>query len=96
MGAMKIRQIEPFAVSLPPVKPMKMAGVEIRTAENVLVRITSDAGVSGWGEAASAPGMTGETVASMIAAHKTNRFMNCSAASAGARSPFCGCSARAC
>lgn len=65
---MKIRQIEPFALSLPLLKPMKMAGVEIRTADNVLVRITSDTGVSGWGEAASAPSMTGETVESMMAA----------------------------
>ena len=65
---MKIRHIEAFALSLPLVKPMKMAGVEIRTADNVLVPITSDTGVSGWGEAASAPGMTGETVESMMAA----------------------------
>lgn len=65
---MKIRRIEPFALSLPLLEPMKMAGVEIRAADNLLVRITSDTGVSGWGEAASAPGMTGETVESMMAA----------------------------
>jgi muconate cycloisomerase len=45
-----------------------MAGVEIRQADNVLVRIESDTGVVGWGEAASAPTMTGETVESMMAA----------------------------
>jgi muconate cycloisomerase len=45
-----------------------MAGVEIRQADNVLVRIDSDTGVIGWGEAASAPTMTGETVESMMAA----------------------------
>jgi L-alanine-DL-glutamate epimerase-like enolase superfamily enzyme len=65
---MKIRRVEAFAVSLPMIKPMKMAGVEVRTADNVLVRVTSDAGESGWGEAASAPTMTGETVGSMLAA----------------------------
>lgn len=65
---MKIRAIEPIAVRLPLVKPMVMAGVEIRHADNVLVRIESDSGVIGWGEAASAPSMTGETVASMTAA----------------------------
>ena len=65
---MKISLVDPFAVSLPMVKPMKMAGVEVRIADNVLVRITSDNGEIGWGEAAAAPTMTGETVDSMLAA----------------------------
>src|SRR4051812_43976613 len=45
-----------------------MAGVELRSADNVLVRIEIDDGIVGWGEAASAPSMTGETVESMMAA----------------------------
>ena len=49
-------------------KPVVMAGVEIRQADNVLVRIEADNGTVGWGEAASAPTMTGETVESMMAA----------------------------
>ena len=65
---MKIASIEPIAVALPMKKPVFMAGVEIRQADNVLVRIESDAGVVGWGEAAAAPTMTGETVESMMAA----------------------------
>jgi muconate cycloisomerase len=65
---MKIASIEPVAVALPMKKPVFMAGVEIRQADNVLVRIASDTGVVGWGEAASAPTMTGETVESMMAA----------------------------
>jgi muconate cycloisomerase len=65
---MKIARIEPIAVALPMKKPVFMAGVEIRQADNVLVRIESDTGVVGWGEAASAPTMTGETVESMMAA----------------------------
>ena len=65
---MKIALIEPIAVALPMKKPVFMAGVEIRQADNVLVRIASDTGVVGWGEAASAPTMTGETVESMMAA----------------------------
>lgn len=65
---MKIATIEPVAVALPMKKPVFMAGVEIRQADNVLVRIESDTGVVGWGEAASAPTMTGETVESMMAA----------------------------
>ena len=65
---MKIARIEAIAVALPMKKPVFMAGVEIRQADNVLVRIESDTGVVGWGEAASAPTMTGETVESMMAA----------------------------
>jgi muconate cycloisomerase len=65
---MKIRSIEPIAVSLPMKKPVKMAGEEITRADNMLVRIEADNGIVGWGEAAAAPTMTGETVASMMAA----------------------------
>jgi o-succinylbenzoate synthase len=64
----KIETIEPIAVRLPMRKPVIMAGEEVRQADNVLVRIEADNGLVGWGEAASAPTMTGETVASMIAA----------------------------
>jgi muconate cycloisomerase len=64
----KIKRIEPIAVSLPMKKPVHMAGVEIRQADNILVRIEADNGAVGWGEAASAPTMTGETVESMMAA----------------------------
>jgi len=65
---MIIKAIEPIAVSLPMKKPVFMAGVEIRRADNILVRIESDDGAVGWGEAAEAPTMTGETVESMMAA----------------------------
>ena len=36
---MQIKTIEPIAVSLPMIKPVVMAGEEIRRADNVLVRI---------------------------------------------------------
>src|SRR5436853_6586334 len=49
-------------------KPVVMAGEEVTRADNVLVRIEADSGAVGWGEAASAPTMTGETVESMMAA----------------------------
>lgn len=65
---MKVRYVEPIAVRIPMKKPVVMAGVEIRVAENVLVRLEADDGTIGWGEAASAPNMTGETVESMLAA----------------------------
>jgi muconate cycloisomerase len=65
---MKIKTIEAIAVSLPMKKPVQMAGETIAQAENVFVRVESDAGAVGWGEAAAAPTMTGETIAGMMAA----------------------------
>ena len=65
---MRIRTIEPIAVSLPMLKPVIMAGEEVRRADNVLVRIEADNGLVGWGEAASAPVMTGETLESIVSA----------------------------
>jgi muconate cycloisomerase len=63
-----IKTIEPIAVSLPMLKPVIMAGEEVRRADNVLVRIETDTGLVGWGEAASAPVMTGETLESIVTA----------------------------
>ncbi len=65
---MHIKSIEPIAVSLPMRKPVIMAGEEVRRADNVLVRIKTDGGIMGWGEAASAPVMTGETLESIVSA----------------------------
>jgi muconate cycloisomerase len=65
---MIIKSIEPIAVRLPMKKPVIMAGEEIRVADNMLVRVTADDGAFGWGEAAAAPLMTGETIESMMAA----------------------------
>lgn len=59
--ALTIRRMDVFPVALPLAKPMKMARVLIRNAENLFVRIETSGGDVGWGEAASAPGMTGET-----------------------------------
>jgi len=67
-NGMKIKHIEPIAVSLPLEHPLKMAGVEILTSENLLVRVESDDGAIGWGESAAAPLMTGETPQGMVAA----------------------------
>src|ERR1043166_5271957 len=52
---MKIGAVTPIPVAMPLSKPIKMAGVEIRTADNVLVRLETDDGIVGWGEAASSP-----------------------------------------
>ena len=65
---MKITEISPVAISLPLTKTFKMDGHVFDTCDNVLVRITTDNGLVGWGEASSSPVMTGETVESMMAA----------------------------
>jgi L-alanine-DL-glutamate epimerase-like enolase superfamily enzyme len=64
----RIETIEPIPVGLPMRKPVVMAGEEVRRADNVLVRISADNGLVGWGEAAAAPVMTGETLESIVAA----------------------------
>jgi muconate cycloisomerase len=63
-----IRRVDAVPVALPLTKPMKMAGVTITHAENVLVRIESAGGLVGWGEAASAPTMTGDTLGGLLVA----------------------------
>jgi len=68
VAGVQIKTIEPIAVSLPMRKPVIMAGEEVRRADNVLVRIESDNGLVGWGEAASAPVMTGDTLESIVSA----------------------------
>ncbi len=67
-GSVRIAAIEPVAVSLPMTKPVTMAAETVARADNVLVRVRSEGGRVGWGEAAAAPTMTGETTASMLAA----------------------------
>ena len=44
-AGVQIKTIEPIAVSLPMIKPVVMAGEEIRRADNVLVRIEGDNGL---------------------------------------------------
>src|SRR5471032_1387801 len=65
-SAVKIKSIEPIAVSLPMLKPVIMAGEVVSRADNVLVRIETEDGGVGWGEAASAPVMTGDTLESIV------------------------------
>ena len=48
---MKIKRIETIAVSLPMVKPLKMSFEEVKSGENVLVRLETDDGIVGWGGA---------------------------------------------
>jgi len=61
-----IKSVQAYAVALPLKKPIKMAHAVFETVENVLVRIESEDGFVGWGEAASAPSLTGETWQGMV------------------------------
>src|SRR3954463_9802851 len=63
-----VRRVDAIAVALPLKSPMKMAGITIAKAENLLVRIESEGGLVGWGEAPSAPTMTGDTLGGLVAA----------------------------
>jgi muconate cycloisomerase len=64
----QIKTIEPIAVSLPMRKPVIMAAEVLRRADTVLVRIETDDGAVGWGEAAPAPVHTGDTLESIVSA----------------------------
>ena len=63
-----IRRIDAIQVALPLKAPMKMAGITITRAENLLVRVEAARGEVGWGEAPSAPTMTGDTLGGLVAA----------------------------
>src|SRR3954451_4717983 len=63
-----IRRVDAIPVALPLAKPMKMSGVNLTHAHNLLVRIEAADGTIGWGEAASAPTMTGDTQGGLVAA----------------------------
>jgi muconate cycloisomerase len=63
-----IRRVDVIPVALPLKKPMAMAGITIAHAHNIVVRIEAADGTLGWGEAASAPTMTGDTLGGLVAA----------------------------
>src|SRR5438105_11299311 len=65
---LRIRRVDAIPVALPLHRPMKMAGEVIAAARNLLVRIEAVDGTVGWGEAASAPTMTGDTQEGLVAA----------------------------
>lgn len=64
----EVAAVDAFAISMPLISPMKLAGIEISTADNLIVRVTDRDGNVGWGEGASAPTMTGETPEGMVSA----------------------------
>ncbi len=63
-----IRRIDAIPVGLPLEKAVAMAAGTVSCAANLLVRIEAADGSVGWGEAASAPTMTGDTLGGLITA----------------------------
>ena len=63
-----IRRVDAIPLALPLKKTVRMSGVTIDCAHNLLVRIEAADGTIGWGEAASAPTMTGDTLGGLVAA----------------------------
>ena len=89
-----MRRIDAIPVALPLKAPMKMAGITITKAENLLVRVEAASGVVGWGEAPSAPTMTGDTLGGLVAAVRDHLAPLLIGKDARARSPRRCCSAR--
>ncbi|HEX6006806.1 MAG TPA: enolase C-terminal domain-like protein [Burkholderiales bacterium] len=65
---LRIKRIDPIPVALPLTKPVVMAGERVEYAYNLIVRVEAENGLVGWGEAASAPLMTGDVLPGMVAA----------------------------
>ena len=63
-----IGRIEAIPVALPLSKPVVIAGERIEDAFNLIVRVEAENGLTGWGEAASAPLMSGDVLPGMVAA----------------------------
>lgn len=64
---MKISSIEYFELDLPLSKPYTIAYETITKASNVILKINTSEGITGWGCAAPDPVITGESVAEVIA-----------------------------
>jgi L-alanine-DL-glutamate epimerase-like enolase superfamily enzyme len=60
-------EVTSFVARLPLRHPLDMGGLRLTYALNLFVRIEALDGACGWGEAASAPTMTGETAPGMLA-----------------------------
>jgi L-alanine-DL-glutamate epimerase-like enolase superfamily enzyme len=66
--ALVVRCVDAIPVALPLKKPVRMAAETVTHARNILVRVEAADGTVGWGEAASAPTMTGDTLGGLTAA----------------------------
>ncbi len=60
--------VEAWPLLVPLHHPMRLASETITAAETLLVRVVASNGLEGWGEASTAPTMTGELLPGMVAA----------------------------
>lgn len=65
---MRITQVDTFPVAIPLAEPIRMSHVTIERSHNVLVRVTTDDGLVGWGEGVEAMDLTGENQGRILAA----------------------------
>jgi L-alanine-DL-glutamate epimerase-like enolase superfamily enzyme len=65
---LKIISVESLPITVPLVKPIVMSHITVHQSDNVLVKVTTDEGVVGWGEGVEATDLTGETQSSIRAA----------------------------
>jgi o-succinylbenzoate synthase len=65
---MKIASVEAIPVRVPLTKPIVMSHITVYQSDNVLVKVTTDDGVVGWGEGVEATDLTGETQRSIHSA----------------------------
>jgi L-alanine-DL-glutamate epimerase-like enolase superfamily enzyme len=65
---MRITSIDLFKADIPLKDPFRIAVMEMRSAQSVFVRVNTDAGLVGWGEASSFWKLCGETQAIDLAA----------------------------
>ncbi|MES2184984.1 MAG: enolase C-terminal domain-like protein [Pseudomonadota bacterium] len=65
LAPLPIKRVDAICVRLPLAKPVRMAGVHLHHSDNLLVRIESASGVTGWGESTAAPSHGGATLSDM-------------------------------
>jgi L-alanine-DL-glutamate epimerase-like enolase superfamily enzyme len=70
---MKVRSIDIFYFDIPLLHPFKISIGTMHGANDVLVRLETDAGLVGWGEACPFPPITGETQETNVAAARNLR-----------------------
>jgi L-alanine-DL-glutamate epimerase-like enolase superfamily enzyme len=70
---LRLVAVEAGPLHLPLRHPMRLASETVAVAETLLVRVVDDTGREGWGEASSAPTMTGDLLPGMVAA--VERFL---------------------
>ncbi|WP_042349182.1 mandelate racemase/muconate lactonizing enzyme family protein [Bacillus massiliigorillae] len=68
---MIIKEIETFPLAVPLIKPFKTALRTVVTAESIVVKISCDNGIIGWGEAPPTHVITGESLISIKGAIET-------------------------